>query len=309
VTGVQTCALPIWAIPLLGAIWGVTKIGELVKTVWEWRDASNEADAAQRRLAASEELLAAKLRQISQDTGITISSFQELQKAAKDGIISLDNATGQWRKNTEEQKNTVLQLTQQTADAYDTLAAKARGAAGAVTGANATIAGGAPDAGPAPFVSTMDAATPKAAAATPAAAVNPPPSPADPSTTQQAADNYNQIADAAENSADRQEKAMSSAASGMISSLISFVSAGKDQFGDLENKMKSMSGGLAVNADQTPEERIAAMKESADAMQQHGKEMLGDMNSSNMAGMMGGMSMDMGSMLSGGMSGGDSGGR
>lgn len=294
-------SLALKATPFFIVTGAVAAVAKLTQEIIGWREASNQAELYQNQLAASQDRLATKLRQVSADTGVTITSFQDLQQAAKDGIISLDNATGQWRKNTEEQKNAVLQLTQQTGQAYDTLADKARNVAGAVGGANQTIAASPPAPGsapaqPAPFVSTMGAATPKAA---PAPGVSTPPSltsPADPATTQQAIDNYDQLADAAEQSAGRQEQAMSRAADGMLSSLSSFINSGKDMYGDLENKMKSMADGFS-GADKSPEEQLAALQQGGEEMRQRAKDMLGQMASTDMSGMMGGMSMDVGSML------------
>lgn len=81
---------------------------QTVKGFLEMRDAQNEADDAAKRLAVSEKALADKLKVISQDTGMNITTSQELTKAKREGLIVLDQETHKWRATTEAQRESIL---------------------------------------------------------------------------------------------------------------------------------------------------------------------------------------------------------
>jgi hypothetical protein len=81
----------------------------------EWltmRSAIAGTAEAQKQLEKSSGLVAAKFKEISQATGLTITSMEQLDAAVKAGEIHYDELTGTWKKGAKEQQA----ATRQTAD-------------------------------------------------------------------------------------------------------------------------------------------------------------------------------------------------
>ena len=81
----------------------------------EWltmRSAIAGTAEAQKQLEKSSCLVAAKFKEISQATGLTITSMEQLDAAVKAGEIHYDELTGTWKKGAKEQQA----ATRQTAD-------------------------------------------------------------------------------------------------------------------------------------------------------------------------------------------------
>jgi len=68
-----------------------------VKTYNEWQDAEDEAATAADLAAASAAKLTEKYQEISEATGVTITSTRDLQTALADGKIHFDEATHSWQ--------------------------------------------------------------------------------------------------------------------------------------------------------------------------------------------------------------------
>jgi hypothetical protein len=80
-------------LPLLGTIAAIT---ELLPLLLEWRQVSRDLAAAEDSAADSQARLAAKLAEISTQTGVTVTSMRALEQAVKDGRIHQDATTGAW---------------------------------------------------------------------------------------------------------------------------------------------------------------------------------------------------------------------
>lgn len=104
-------------------------VGKLAHTIYTWRQAENEVQASQKH---GEELRARQveqLKRISEATGVTIKTFQQLQQAEKDGRIHYDETTSSWvagakkrQEATEQQAKAVVkaegEALREMADAY-----------------------------------------------------------------------------------------------------------------------------------------------------------------------------------------------
>ncbi len=84
------------AVLAFAAAFGVTKIYALGKEIIATKNAISEADDAADRATASAARLAEKYREISEATGVQITTSQEFHKAIKDGQIVFDGATKSW---------------------------------------------------------------------------------------------------------------------------------------------------------------------------------------------------------------------
>lgn len=86
------------------AVMGVIKIAEFAKVLWDCKRAADEEKAAEERLKKSQDELAKKYDAISQATGVTIKSHQDLAKAIKEGSLHYDEATQSWKKGADERR-------------------------------------------------------------------------------------------------------------------------------------------------------------------------------------------------------------
>lgn len=78
----------------------------------EWltmRSAIAGTAEAQKQLEKSSGLVAAKFKEISQATGLTITSMEQLDAAVKAGEIHYDELTGTWKKGAKEQQAAIRQ--------------------------------------------------------------------------------------------------------------------------------------------------------------------------------------------------------
>lgn len=107
----RTLALP------AAALAGLFKIAELAKVLWDLKRANDEVQKSQERGQELRQRQAEQLERISQATGVTIKTFQQLQQAEKEGRIHYDQATQSWKKGaaerqaaTEQQAKAVVKL-------------------------------------------------------------------------------------------------------------------------------------------------------------------------------------------------------
>ena len=119
----RTIALP------AAALAGLYKIAEFVKVAWDLKRATDEKNASEKRGEELRARQAEQLERISQATGVTIKTFQQLQQAEKEGRIHYDQATQSWKKGaaerqaaTEQQAKAVVkaegEALKEMADAY-----------------------------------------------------------------------------------------------------------------------------------------------------------------------------------------------
>lgn len=108
---------------------GIYNIIRLTKALWDWRDATRELKEAQDELASQkawiDPQIAAKLKEISEQTGIAIKSFERFEELRKKGVIGYDQSTGKYFKSPEKQtatKSTPLSDAEQKKIAADQLA-------------------------------------------------------------------------------------------------------------------------------------------------------------------------------------------
>ncbi len=82
----------------------VVAVGTLAHTIYTWREAAGEAAAAQERLKKSQDDLAKKYQAISEATGVTIKTHEQLVRAMKEGRIHFDETTKSWKKGAAERQ-------------------------------------------------------------------------------------------------------------------------------------------------------------------------------------------------------------
>lgn len=103
------------------AAWGVTEIATLIKTIYEWRRAESELAASQQRGVELNQRLAETYARISQQTGVTIKSHQDLRRAIDEGKIHFDDATQTWKAGAREQIKAVQSVEKATGEALKSL--------------------------------------------------------------------------------------------------------------------------------------------------------------------------------------------
>ncbi|MCB2218054.1 MAG: hypothetical protein KQH59_18485 [Desulfobulbaceae bacterium] len=82
----------------LAAAQGVINIGRLVKAIWEWRSARKMAAEAEAQAAAAEQKFQDRLKKISEESGVVVTSFKEMRAAFRAGAIEYDESTDTYRK-------------------------------------------------------------------------------------------------------------------------------------------------------------------------------------------------------------------
>lgn len=109
---------------------GLVKIVELAKVLWDCKRASDEVAASQQRGEEYRKRQAEQLARISEATGVTIKSFQDLMKAERDGKIHYDQLTQSWKKGAAEKASAEQQAMQTvkkvTGEALEEMAEKYR---------------------------------------------------------------------------------------------------------------------------------------------------------------------------------------
>lgn len=103
-TGTNALSVAFKGLIAVAAAQGAVNIGRLIKEIYGWRDAVNEAKAAEQRAAESKDRLAEKLKKISEQTGVTITSITELKEAVANGTIVYDKLTKSYSKGSGEAK-------------------------------------------------------------------------------------------------------------------------------------------------------------------------------------------------------------
>ena len=84
---------------LVGAvIASVATIEKAIQTFQSMRQALKEEAEAKERLKETQQRQVEQLRRISEATGVTVKSFEQLQRAQAEGKIHFDQATGEWVK-------------------------------------------------------------------------------------------------------------------------------------------------------------------------------------------------------------------
>lgn len=83
-------------------VFAIAKVAQLVHTIYTWRQAEEEVRKSQERGQELRQRQAEQLERISQATGVTIKTFQQLQQAEKEGRIHYDQATQSWKKGAAE---------------------------------------------------------------------------------------------------------------------------------------------------------------------------------------------------------------
>ncbi len=119
-----------------GAAWGVVQIYEAAKAYLEMRDAQKQAAAAAEAAAASEAKYQERLRRASEAAGVTLSSYQEVRKAYRDGILDYNAETDTYTRGSgvrreahrsvaraakdaaSEQKRVTVEVTEEMAAQY-----------------------------------------------------------------------------------------------------------------------------------------------------------------------------------------------
>lgn len=107
----------------------IAKVYEAVQMFRSWRQAEDEKNASLKRGEALRERQAEQLKKISEATGLTITSFEQLMRAEKEGRIHFDQTTQSWKKGaaerqaaTEQQAKAVVkaegEALREMADAY-----------------------------------------------------------------------------------------------------------------------------------------------------------------------------------------------
>lgn len=90
---------------------------EAVRAYKSWQEAEEEAARAAERVVESEKNVAAKLKRISEESGVTVSSFEALRKALDEGRLHYDEATRKWVAGARQQQVAVEQVAQATEQA------------------------------------------------------------------------------------------------------------------------------------------------------------------------------------------------
>lgn len=86
-------------------------VAKLAHTIYTWRQAEEEVRKSQERGQELRQRQAEQLERISQATGVTIKTFQQLQQAEKEGRIHYDQATQSWKKGAAERQAATEQQT------------------------------------------------------------------------------------------------------------------------------------------------------------------------------------------------------
>lgn len=91
-----------YANPMLAIAAGAISLGiklkGLIDRYYEMKQLNAEIKAQTDANAAANQQLAARFREISEATGVTVTSMEELDQAVKDGTLHFDDATGIWVK-------------------------------------------------------------------------------------------------------------------------------------------------------------------------------------------------------------------
>ena len=80
------------------AIYLGLQLKNLIDNYYELKQLNAEIEAQTRANASANKELATKFKEISDATGVTITSMEELDRAVKDGALRFDDTSGQWVK-------------------------------------------------------------------------------------------------------------------------------------------------------------------------------------------------------------------
>ncbi|MFU8764913.1 MAG: phage tail length tape measure family protein, partial [Haliea sp.] len=101
------------AAPWIAAAYAITEAGS---ALWGWKQAADEAADAEARyqqtLADQQELYA----RLSEETGTAITSMEAFTQAKRDGIVVMDQTTGQWRAAADVLDEELSSAMRETAD-------------------------------------------------------------------------------------------------------------------------------------------------------------------------------------------------
>jgi hypothetical protein len=84
------------------AVYAVYSISKLISNYKEIKQLQKDTAAIQAVITKNEGEIAAKLREVSDATGVVVTSMDELNQAVKDGKIHYDKLTGEWKKGAGE---------------------------------------------------------------------------------------------------------------------------------------------------------------------------------------------------------------
>lgn len=114
------------------AAYSVVAIGNLIKILWDWRQAAQKVKEAQADLASQKEWVSAgakdQLAEISEEIGRTISSIDELLRLEKEGVVVFDQASQQWVK-AQQKSQEAIKASTSAIKAFEEAAKKAYDAA------------------------------------------------------------------------------------------------------------------------------------------------------------------------------------
>ena len=106
----------------LAAAQAVVTIGRLIKVLWDWKRATDEAKAAQKDLASQKEFVSqaaeGQLKEISGRLGIVIRDMDHLFELEKKGVVIFDQVAGQWVL-AEKKKQASLKATVDALEAFE----------------------------------------------------------------------------------------------------------------------------------------------------------------------------------------------